>query len=79
MTAQNDAKTLSRQRFGKFAAEYVTSQGHAKGSELDLLVEIAQPASSWSALDIATGGGHTALKFAPHVKQGLAGILRRRL
>jgi ubiquinone/menaquinone biosynthesis C-methylase UbiE len=45
----------------------VTSQTHAKGEELARLVEIAQPQPDWMVLDVATGGGHTALKFAPHV------------
>jgi ubiquinone/menaquinone biosynthesis C-methylase UbiE len=59
---------MSRERFGQYAAGYVTNQTHAKGSELDRLIEIAQPQPDWMALDVATGGGHTALKFAPYVK-----------
>ena len=60
-----DSKSLSQQRYNQFAQGYVTSQSHAKGADLDRLVEIAQP--GWTVLDVATGGGHTALKFAPHV------------
>jgi len=67
-----DAKSLSKERYGKFAQGYVTSQTHAKGADLDRLVEIAQPQADWVALDVATGGGHTALKFAPHVKRVIA-------
>ncbi|NLS76334.1 MAG: methyltransferase domain-containing protein [Chloroflexi bacterium] len=63
----SDPKTLSQQRFGQFAQSYVTSAPHAQGSDLDRLLEIAQPQADWQALDVATGGGHTALKFAPHV------------
>jgi ubiquinone/menaquinone biosynthesis C-methylase UbiE len=67
-----DPKAHSRQRFSQFAQNYVTSSGHAKGNELDRLVEIAAPQSDWLALDVATGGGHTALKFAPHVRRMIA-------
>lgn len=63
----NDSKSLSQQRFGKFAQGYVNSERHAKGADLDRLIDIAQPQADWQMLDIATGGGHTALKFAPHV------------
>lgn len=68
----DDAKALSQQRFGQFAANYITSERHAKGGELDLLIEMAQPQPGWRALDVATGGGHTALAFAPHVREVVA-------
>jgi ubiquinone/menaquinone biosynthesis C-methylase UbiE len=67
MMNSEDSKSLSQQRFGEFAARYVTSQTHAEAGELDRLVEITQPQTDWLLLDIATGGGHTALKFAPLV------------
>lgn len=60
-------KTLSRQRYGRYAAGYVTSATHAKGADLDRLIEVVRPQPTWQALDVATGGGHTALKLAPHV------------
>lgn len=68
----NDPKAQSRERFSQYAQNYVTSSGHAKGDELSRLVEIAAPQPDWLALDIATGGGHTALKFAPHVRRMIA-------
>lgn len=64
-----DPKAHSRERFSQYAQNYVTSTGHAKGSELDRLLEIAAPRADWLALDVATGGGHTALKFAPRVRR----------
>jgi len=67
MTSSDDSKSLSQQRYTRFAEGYVTSRTHAKGQELDRLIEIAQPQPDWAALDVATGGGHTALKFAPCV------------
>ena len=68
-------QTLSQQRFGEHAQNYVTSQTHAKGADLDRLLEIAQPRPYWHVLDVATGGGHTALKFAPHVARVVASDL----
>jgi ubiquinone/menaquinone biosynthesis C-methylase UbiE len=67
MRDSTDFKSLSQERYTRFAEGYVTSGTHAKGQELDRLVEIAQPKADWEVLDVATGGGHTALKFAPHV------------
>jgi ubiquinone/menaquinone biosynthesis C-methylase UbiE len=64
-----DSKTLSQQRFAQYAQGYVTSKTHAKGAELERLVDIARPQQDWVVLDVATGGGHTALAFAPHVAQ----------
>ena len=48
---------------------------HAKGASLGRLVELVQPHSSWQALDIATGAGHTAAAFAPHVARVIASDL----
>lgn len=61
-----------QQRFGDTAQDYVTSQIHAKGDDLQRLLDIAQPQPQWEVLDIATGGGHTARLFAPHVKHVIA-------
>ncbi|MDW8171112.1 MAG: methyltransferase domain-containing protein [Anaerolineae bacterium] len=65
-------KALNQARYGPRAAAYVASVTHAQGAELARLVEIAQPQPHWRALDVATGGGHTALRFAPHVTQVVA-------
>jgi ubiquinone/menaquinone biosynthesis C-methylase UbiE len=69
MSEASDAKSLSRERYGRLAEGYVTSEAHAKGQDLARLVEIARPQPDWVVLDVATGGGHTALKFAPHVSR----------
>lgn len=68
----SNSKSLSQQRFGRFAKDYVTSQTHAKGYGLERMLNIAQPQTNWLVLDIATGGGHTALKFAPYVERVFA-------
>ena len=65
-------KTLVQQQFGAHAAAYATSAVHAKGASLGRLVELVQPKSDWRALDIATGAGHTAAAFAPHVAHVIA-------
>jgi ubiquinone/menaquinone biosynthesis C-methylase UbiE len=61
------SKTLVQEQFGKTAATYLTSKPHAKGKSLERLVELVQPRVDWRMLDIATGGGHVAYVFAPHV------------
>jgi ubiquinone/menaquinone biosynthesis C-methylase UbiE len=60
-------KTLVQEQFGKTAASYLTSAPHAKGASLERLVELTKPQKAWRALDVATGGGHVAYTFAPHV------------
>lgn len=71
----SDIKSQAQQRFGQRAQGYVSSQTHAKGADLERLVELAQPQPGWLALDVATGGGHTALKFAPRVGKVIASDL----
>ncbi len=60
----DDAKSLSQQQFGAHAANYVTSQVHSKGYSLDRLVEWVDPRPGQRVVDLATGGGHTALALA---------------
>lgn len=62
-----DLFDVVREQFGRSAPQYVTSSVHAKGWTLDRLVELVQPRADWQMLDVATGGGHTARVFAPHV------------
>jgi ubiquinone/menaquinone biosynthesis C-methylase UbiE len=68
-------KSLVQQQFGAHAAAYATSSVHAKGASLARLVELVKPQTSWAALDIATGAGHTAAAFAPHVARVVASDL----
>jgi ubiquinone/menaquinone biosynthesis C-methylase UbiE len=69
------SKSLVEQQFGAHAEAYATSTVHAKGASLARLVELVRPQKDWQALDIATGGGHTAAAFAPHVAQVIASDL----
>src|SRR5664279_2949408 len=68
----DDVKAHSRERFSQFAQGYVTSDTHSQGFDLDRLLEFAAPQADWLACDIATGGGHTALKIAPYVRRMIA-------
>jgi len=61
-----------RQQFGATAAAYTTSAGHGDRTALAALVELAAPRTTDMVLDIATGAGHTALAFAPHVQTVVA-------
>jgi ubiquinone/menaquinone biosynthesis C-methylase UbiE len=62
-------------QFSAAAQSYVTSATHARGDDLQRLVELAQLRGDEHVLDIATGGGHTALAFAPHVRAVVASDL----
>lgn len=61
-----------RRQFGPAAADYAVSDIHARGESLAWLVERAQPAATWRALDVAAGAGHTALAFARHIASVVA-------
>src|SRR5262249_50373680 len=61
------SKTLVQEQFGKTAAHYLTSKPHALGKSLERLVTLTSPQKNWRVLDVATGGGHVAYAFAPHV------------
>lgn len=58
------AESLVRTQFGRAAAAYVRSRGHAEGEDLERIVELARATPRDAVLDIATGGGHTALALA---------------
>jgi ubiquinone/menaquinone biosynthesis C-methylase UbiE len=66
-------------QFGAAAAAYGTSLVHADASALRRVVELAEPQPTDSALDIATGAGHTALALAPHVARVIAYDLTREM
>jgi ubiquinone/menaquinone biosynthesis C-methylase UbiE len=63
------SRSLSQEHFGRTAAHYLTSKPHAKGASLERMVALAQPQPHWRVLDVATGAGHTAYAFAPHVER----------
>jgi ubiquinone/menaquinone biosynthesis C-methylase UbiE len=65
-------KDLVQTQFGAAAQAYVTSPTHAAGDDLRRLLELAKLSGDERVLDVATGGGHTALAFAPHVREVVA-------
>ena len=67
-----DNRDLVRQQFGAHAENYVHSTDHSQGESLDRLLALVDPQPNWLALDIATGGGHTARALAPHVRAVVA-------
>ena len=64
-------RSVQRQ-FGENADRYVTSRVHAQGASLAEMVRLAQPQRDWQALDVASGGGHSALAIARYVGQVIA-------
>ena len=72
MSAIPDPRDLVRRQFGAHAQNYVSSPDHSKGDSLDRLLSVVQPQPDWRVLDVATGGGHTALAVAPLVREVMA-------
>jgi len=65
-------KDKVKQQYSGKGHAYATSKVHAQGASLGRLVDLTDPQADWRVLDIATGSGHTALTFAPHVRQVVA-------
>ncbi|GHO95086.1 methyltransferase [Reticulibacter mediterranei] len=63
----DEKKARVQDYFSRTAENYVTSTTHRTGSDLQRLVDLGEWDAQQQALDIATGGGHTALAVAPHV------------
>lgn len=73
MSVHEDAiKAQAQARFGQFAQGYVESKSHAEGEDLERMVALAGAQPDWLVLDVATGGGHTGLRFAPLVQSVIA-------
>jgi ubiquinone/menaquinone biosynthesis C-methylase UbiE len=65
-----ETKTMTQPRiraqdqFGPVAELYVRSKGHAEGDDLERIVVLSGATPADHVLDVATGGGHTALAMA---------------
>jgi len=68
----DELKAKVQAQFGASSDAYATSDIHAKGESLAILLELVQPRPDWQAVDVATGAGHTALAFAPYVARVVA-------
>lgn len=69
------AKERVLRQYGSVGDAYVRSAGHAGGADLPRLLELVRPQAHERMLDIATGGGHVARTFAPHVAEVIASDL----
>jgi ubiquinone/menaquinone biosynthesis C-methylase UbiE len=67
-----DIKSAVQEQFSKTAANYRTSSVHAKGEDLQWMVQAANLTGTERVLDVACGAGHTAATFAPHVREVVA-------
>jgi len=68
-------KDKVRERFGRAAERYVRDQGFASGDDLAAAARMLKPTPEDNLLDVACGGGHTALYFAPLVRSVVASDL----
>ena len=67
--AHEEKKTQVQDYFSCTAESYVASFSHRSGDDLQRLIELGEWNPQLTAVDIATGGGHTALAIAPFVAQ----------
>jgi ubiquinone/menaquinone biosynthesis C-methylase UbiE len=65
----NVQKTQVQDYFSRTAESYVASFSHRTGNDLQRLIELGEWHPQQQALDIATGGGHTAHAVASRVGQ----------
>lgn len=66
-TTSDAQKAQVQDQFSRTAEGYVASFSHRTGADLTRIIELGEWNTGQEALDIATGGGHTALAVAPHV------------
>ncbi len=67
-SAESRHRATNQDQFGSNAANYATSEVHAKGASLARMVELVAPEPTWHGLDLASAAGHTAFAFAPHIR-----------
>ncbi len=68
-------KERVREQFSRTAEYYVRDEGFARGEDLSAAARCLNPTQDDILLDVATGGGHTALYFAPLVRNVVASDL----
>ncbi len=67
--SNDEKKAQVQDYFSRTAEGYVASFSHRTGDDLQRLIELGEWSPELQALDVATGGGHTALAIAPYVAQ----------
>ncbi len=70
-----DFKDKVREQFGRTAEGYVRNAGFARSDDLAEAAQLLRPTPDDTLLDVACGGGHTALFFAPLVRSVVASDL----
>ena len=65
-------KSRAQTQFGAAADEYASSEIHAHGDSLRVLLELTRARPDWTVVDVASGAGHTALTFSPLVARVIA-------
>jgi ubiquinone/menaquinone biosynthesis C-methylase UbiE len=68
----DELKARVQRQFGAATDGYATSDIHASGESLGILLGLIKPQAEWQMLDVATGAGHTAMAFAPHLAHVVA-------
>ncbi len=68
-------KDRVKEQFGRTAEGYVRNSGFAGGDDLTEAARLLRPTPEDTLLDVACGGGHTALFFAPKVRSVVASDL----
>ena len=63
---------LVKKQFGNNADKYVNSKIHAKGLDLQYVVQQVESRHNNRLLDVATGGGHVANMLAPMFEEVVA-------
>lgn len=75
----DDIKQLAQAQFAGSAERFVASPLHRLGDDLLQMVSLAKLSGTERVLDVATGGGHTALAFSRHAKEVVASDLTPRM
>ncbi len=73
-------------QFSRQAEAYADSRSHARGADLEILLDFARPLPGERCLDLATGPGHTAQRVAAtaglvvgfDIAPGMIAVARRR-
>ncbi len=68
-------KEKVKEQFARTADRYVHDEGFAHGDDLTEAARLLNPTTDDLMLDVATGGGHTSLFFAPKVRSVVASDL----
>jgi len=68
-TSQND---FTARHYAPRAEDYVTSQVHAAGEDLDQVEAMLRAAAATRVLDLGCGGGHVSYRAAPYAGEVIA-------